>query len=266
MDCRLFDSSAPDDTELSDPRQTYAPACLTMRGKPSKPITPAVPVRLGQGDRSIEDAVSYAVTHRVRIEIRAILNEGTRSQDELAKLVRPPVGGIGYHIRELLADGSIELAFVKRVRNANKHFSRAVEMPFYTDEEIAAMPPAARQAVTGVALQAIMAEALAAFWAGKMVDDRRQWMAWRWFNVDHRGRGDIANEQARSWGRIRDIEAEATNRCAKSSEPTQSIVVSSLGYLRCRNAPLSTAAASPNRPSVVGNVLGSQGRLRAVRP
>src|SRR6478735_8955984 len=119
-----------------------------------------MPVLLGQGERSVEDAVSYAVTHRVRIEIRAILNEGTRSQDELAKLVQPPVGSIGHHLRELLADGSIELACVKQVRNANKYFYRAVEMPFYTDEEIAAMPPAARQAVTGVALQAIMVEAI----------------------------------------------------------------------------------------------------------
>ncbi len=205
-----------------------------MRGKPSEPITPAMPVLLGQGERSVEDAVSYSVTHRVRIEIRAILNEGTRSQDELAKLVRPPVGSIGYHLRELLADGSIALAYVKQVRNANKYFYRAVEMPFYTDEEIAAMPPVARQAVIGVALQAIMAEALAAFWAGKMIDDGRLWMAWRWFNVDQRGRGDIADEQARSWERVREIEAESTNRCARSGEPTKSIIVSSLGYVRCR--------------------------------
>jgi hypothetical protein len=219
---------------------------------------PATRVLLGQGERSVEDAVSYAVAHRVRIEIRAILNEGARSKDELAKLVQPPVGSIGHHLRELLADGSIELACVKQVRNANKYFYRAVEMPFYTDEEIAAMPPAARQAVTGVALQAIMAEALAAFWAGKMLDDRRLWMAWRWFNVDQRGRGDIADDQARHWERVREIEAESTNRCAKSGEPTKSIIVSSLGYVRCRSAPLSTPGASQNWPSAMGNVLGSR--------
>jgi len=223
---------------------------------------PAMPVLLGQGERSVEDAVSYAVTHRVRIEIRAILNEGTRSQDELGKLVHPPVGGVGHHLRELLADGSIELGCVKRVRNANKYFYRAVEMPFYTDEEIAAMPPAARQAVTGVALQAIMAEALAAFWAGKMLDDRRLWMAWRWFNVDQRGRGDIADEQARSWERVREIEAESTNRCAKSGEPTKSIIVSSLGYVRCRSVRSSPSGEAQNRPSAVGNVLGPQGRFK----
>jgi hypothetical protein len=245
---------------ISTYSQAYALPRLTMRGKPSKKaIAPEIPIRLGQGERSVENAVSYAVTHRVRIEIRAFLNEGARSRDELAKLVQPSAKSIGYHLRELLADGSIEVAQVKRVRNATQHFYRAVEMPFYTDEEIAAMPPAARQAVTGVALQAILAEALAAFWAGKMIDDRRLWLSWRWFNVDAQGREEIADEQARSWERVREIEAESANRCVRSGEPRQSIIVTSMGFVRCRRVPEATPPANPNEPSAVGNVLGPRG-------
>jgi DNA-binding transcriptional ArsR family regulator len=216
--------------------------------------------------RCVENAVSYAISDRVKAEILAILNEGARSREELAYLVGEPPDKIKHHIRALLKQGSIEIAYTEQVGNMNQYFYRAVKIPFYTDEEIAAMPPAARQAVTGVALQAIMAEALAAFWAGKMIDDRRMWMAWRWFNVDRRGRGDIADEQARSWERYQEIEAESTNRCAKSGEPTKSIIVSSLGYVRCRTAPSNTPGASPSRPSAVGNVLGPRGQLPAVRP
>ncbi len=227
---------------------------------------PKAPVRLGQGMRCVENAISYAIGHRIRAEILAILNEDVRSRDELAYLVGEPSDKIKHHVRALLDDGSIEIAYTEQVGNLNQYFYRAVVMPHYSDEEIAAMPPAARQAVTGVALQAIMAEALSAFWAGKMIDDRRLWVSWRWFNVDQRGRDDIADEQARSWERIRKIEAKSTNRRAKSGEPAKSIIVSSLGYVRCRNASVSTLAESPSRPTAVGSVLGSRGLSRAVRP
>jgi DNA-binding transcriptional ArsR family regulator len=192
-------------------------------------------IRLGQGKRSVAAAVSYAITHQARTEILAILNEGPRSREELARLIRAPASkNIAHHLREMLADGSIELAYVKPVRNAHEHYYRAVKIPFYTDEEIAAMPAAAREAIAGVILEGVMSEAMAALWAGKMVNDRRVWLSWRWFNVDSRGRGDIADDQARHWERVREIEAESLGRCAKSGEATKSIVVTSLGFERFR--------------------------------
>ena len=194
------------------------------------------PIRLGQGKRAVEDAVSYSVGHRIRVEILAILNEAIRTPEELAHLISEPLSKVGHHIKELLDDGSIELAHIEQVRNTVKHYYRAVEVPFYSDEEVAAMPTEAKQALAGVALQAVMAEALAAFWAGKMVDDPRLWLSWRWFNVDAQGRGDIADEQARSWGRVQEIEAESTNRRAKTGEPATSIIVTSLGYMRSRSS------------------------------
>jgi DNA-binding transcriptional ArsR family regulator/DNA-binding HxlR family transcriptional regulator len=192
-------------------------------------------IRLGQGKRSIAAAVAYAVTHQARTEILAILNEGPRSRDELARLIRAPVSNnIAHHLREMLADGSIELAYVRPVRNAFEHYYRAVEFRLYTDEEVAAMPPEGKQAICGVILEGVMAESMASLWARKMIKDRRVWLSWRWFNVDERGRGDIADEQARHWARVREIEVESLGRCAKSGEPTKSIIVASLGFERFR--------------------------------
>jgi len=194
-------------------------------------------VKLGKGKRGVEDAVSYAVGHRIRIEVLALLNEGCHTQDELAKKLRLPLSTIGHHIKALLDDGSIELAQTEMVRGTLRHYYRAVEMPFYDDDEIAAMPPEARQATAGVIMQAVMAEMMAAFWAGKMIDDRRVWLAWRWFNLDATGRDDLADEQARSWARIQQIEAESIERCNESGEPAISYIVTSLGFERCRTAP-----------------------------
>lgn len=192
--------------------------------------------KAGQG-RSIEEAVSYAVGHRIRIEVLAALNEGTRSPNELARLVGQPLSKVTHHINELVESGSIELARTEQVRNTTQHFYRAVEIPFLSDDEVRALPPKARQEITGLILQATMAESLASFWTGKMADDPRLWLSWRWFNVDAQGREEIADEQAESWARVRAIEARSTARRAKSGEEPVSIIVSSQGYERSRTSP-----------------------------
>jgi DNA-binding transcriptional ArsR family regulator len=195
-------------------------------------------------ERSVEEAVSYAVGHRIRIEVLAALNEGPRSPDELARIVRQPLSKVTHHIQELLKSNSIEIARTEQVRNFTQNFYRAVEVAYHSDEEHAALSPEERQATYGVILQAIMAEALASFWAEKMIDDPRVWLSWRWFNVDAKGRDDIADEQARSWARVQEIEAESVARRAKSGEDAASIIVSSLGYERSRT--------SPNPPATSG--------------
>lgn len=186
--------------------------------------------------RSIEDAVAYAVAHRVRVEILGYLHEGPRSPSELARLMGYPPSKVEHHIKELLASHSIELARVAPVRNTNEHFYRAVELPYFNDEEMWALPIEARQEIYGLILQSSMAEAQGAFRAGKMSSDPRVWMAWRWFNLDAQGRNDLADELARSWARVKEIEAESTNRRAGSGEEAVSIVVCTQGFERCRTS------------------------------
>lgn len=186
--------------------------------------------------RSVEDAVAYAVAHRVRVEILGYLHECPRSPSELAKLMRYPLSKVEHHIKELLASHSIELARVAPVRNTNEHFYRAVELPFFNDEEMWMMPVEVRQEIYGLILQSSMAEAQASFRAGKMSNDPRVWMAWRWFNLDVQGRNDLADELARSWRRVQEIEVESTDRRAKSGEEAVSTVVCTQGFERCRTS------------------------------
>ncbi len=239
-------------------------ACPPMPVAGSEESAPP-PIRLGQGKRGVEEAVGYALKHQRRVEILGLLNEGVRNRYELAALIGEEPNKIKHHLKELLGEGSIELAHSKRVGNLMQHYYRAVAMSFYSDEEIEALRPEERQAFAGVILQAAMAESLAALWAGKMADDRRVWLSWRWFHVDSRGREDIADEQARHWERVRECEAESTNRCAKSGESTKSIIVTSLGHLRCRRAPMATLTDDSVEPGAVGNVLRPAGSAREAR-
>lgn len=186
--------------------------------------------------RSIEDAVSYAVAHGIRVDILCYLNEAARSPTELTELMGLPLSTIEHHIKELLASFSIELARVAQVRNTTEHFYRAIELPLYTDEEMWAMPFEVRQEIYGVILQSSFAEALAAFRAGKVSNDPRVWMSWRWFNLDAQGREDMADENARSWSRMQEIETESADRRAMTGEQPVSVVVSLLAHERCRGA------------------------------
>jgi DNA-binding transcriptional ArsR family regulator len=193
--------------------------------------------RPGQSGKSIEEVVAYALGHRIRVYVLTILNEGTYTPDQLAQIIGEPLNNVSHHIRELLDGGSIELAKTEKVRNTNQHYYRAVEMPFYSEKEVEAMTPQQRKVTAGLTMQCMMAEAMSAFWAGKLHDDPRVWLAWRWFNVDGQGRQDIADEQQRSWERCQKIEAESTNRRARSGEEAASIIVSQMGFERERTAP-----------------------------
>jgi DNA-binding transcriptional ArsR family regulator len=193
--------------------------------------------RPGQRKKSIEEVVAYAVGHRIRVHILIVLNEGTYTPGEIARIISEPLNNVSNHIRELVDAGSIELAKTEQVRNMTQHYYRAVQMPHYSDEEVAAMTPEQRQVTAGLAIQSMVAEVMAGLWAGKMRSDPRLWLAWNWFNVDEQGRHDIADEQERSWQRIQEIEVESTNRRAKSGEDATSILVSQTGFERARTAP-----------------------------
>lgn len=194
--------------------------------------------RAGQSGKSIEEVVAYALGHRIRVYVLTLLNEGTYTPDQIAQIIDEPTNKVSHHVKELLDAGSIELAKVEPRGNLLQHYYRAVEMPYYSDEEIAAMTPQQRQVTIGLTLQCMSAEVMSAFWAGKMQSDPRLWVSWRWFNLDAKGREELADEQQRWWDRTREIEAESINRSAESGEETRSTVVASLGFERERSAPV----------------------------
>lgn len=204
---------------------------------------PAKPYR-GQKGKSVEERVVFALSHRTRLYVLTLLNEGSYTVDELARLIGEERENVKYHIKELMDAGAIELAKAEPVRNTQKHYYRAVEMPTYSEEEMEAMPADERQAVIGLTIQCLAAEVLASFWAGKMERDPDLWLGWRWFNLDAQGREELAEEQMRWWERVQEIEAEATNRRASSGEEAQSVVAALMSFPRERTAPEPPSASN----------------------
>jgi hypothetical protein len=194
-------------------------------------------VRAGQKGKSREERIGYSLNHWVRIFVLTLLNEGVYSPEEMAEIIGERRTAIYHHIRELHAADSIELAETRKRRNTDEHFYRAIEMPYYTEEEFMRLSVEERQEIIGLTLQCMFAEALCSYSTGKMHSDPQVWTAWRWFNVDEQGREDIADAQEGLWKRVQEIEVESTNRCAESGEQTESRVVAALGFSRARTAP-----------------------------
>jgi DNA-binding transcriptional ArsR family regulator len=203
--------------------------------------------RSGQAGKSIEEMTSYAVSHPIRVEILTILNEGTYTPRQLAALIGKPLNKVANHIRELLDGGSIEVGDIKRRGNITGHYYRAVRSSTVSDEEMAAMTPQHRQTVYGFLIQRFMAETLASFWAGKLRNDPRSWVASDWLNLDAQGRQEMVEEQDRSWARMQEIEADSFNRVAKSGEETVSYVVGQVSFERARTAPKAPDSADAER-------------------
>jgi hypothetical protein len=103
-----------------------------------------------------------------------------------------------------------------------------------------------RQISAGLIVQGLVAEIMAALWAGQMFDDPRDWLTWQPVNLDAAGRQELFEEQEESWKRLEAIKARAADRVAKTGEETAPYVISALGFERALKAPKSSHSADPD--------------------
>ena len=198
--------------------------------------------RPGQSGKSIDERLGYAISHRVRVEILVLLNEGVYTAEDIAAIIGESRQNVHHHLKELLSAGSIEIAKIEKRRNAELYHYRALEMVNYSEEAIAAMTTDERQVTAAYVVQSAVAEIMAALAAGKLSNDPAVCLAWTWINLDEEGRRVLAEEQVRWLERIQEIEAEATNRRAESGEEATSYVVAEWGFERARTAPTPPSA------------------------
>ena len=183
--------------------------------------------------KRIEDAVQYALAHKIRVEILILLNEATYTVGEIAELIDIPLSNVSNHIRRMLEDGSIEVAKNEERRGTNIYWYRAVELPYYSQEEAEALTEMERQVTAGLVVQSGMAEVMAALFKGTLADPRTI-LSWDWYNMDDPGRDELEAENLRHLDRVRQIECDAINRCAESGEETTPMLVCLFGFVRAR--------------------------------
>lgn len=187
--------------------------------------------------REMDEAVAYALGNPIRNEALAILAEGKRSTNELAKIMEVDVKLLGNHIRRLYEAGCIEIAGTAKRHNVTETFYRAVILPYITDEAYRAMSIEERRDVNGVTVQSILTETLASYRVGKMESDEDLWLLWDAVPLDLQGRKELADHLAESYETVKDIQGKAATRMCESGETGTTTIVTATAFDRCRPSP-----------------------------
>jgi DNA-binding transcriptional ArsR family regulator len=183
--------------------------------------------------KRIEEAVQYALSHKFRVEILILLNQDDYTATEVHELTGISLSNVSNHLKRLLDDGSIEVAKKEERRGTMIYWYRAVEIPYYSQEEAEALTEMQRQHIAGAIVTSGTAEIMAALWKGNLADPRTI-LSWDWYNLDAQGRAELEAENARHLERVREIECKATNRVAETKEKTTAVLVSLSAFVRAR--------------------------------
>jgi DNA-binding transcriptional ArsR family regulator len=158
-----------------------------------------------------------ALTHPLRIQILAALDERTASPSELADELEAPLGNVSYHVRQLAGLGLIKL--VKRTprRGAIEHHYKAVGRPQITDDAWAGTPATVKDAVVGAALgdlgTAVTAAAAAGGFSRPDAHLTRTQVA-----LDDRGWKELEKELNATLKRVQKIADDSGKRLAKAGD------------------------------------------------
>ncbi len=175
----------------------------------------------GRGKRPKEKVIAHSAIHPDRLDAFSILYERIASPKEVAQVLGVPLGTASFHINELKDDGVIELVKTEQRRGAVEHYYRATEFPEVDTEEWKEMPKKLRREIAGLALQAIVANSLAAFRHEKMEDDDNVYVAWMPLKLSAVGQDEVTELQAEILERLKQIEERDKEREKDDSTPVR---------------------------------------------
>jgi DNA-binding transcriptional ArsR family regulator len=161
----------------------------------------------------LDEALLKAISHPLRHRLLGLLDDRTASPNELARELGLPLGRVSYHIR-LLADlGAIELVRTEPRRGALEHYYRAVTRGWFSEEDWARLPRAARRGIVGQSLRRIFSDVTAAVDAGGFDGPASQVRSTS-LELDEQGLEEVNAVLASTAERLSQINAESADRRA----------------------------------------------------
>jgi DNA-binding transcriptional ArsR family regulator len=182
--------------------------------------------------KRVDELVVFVVQHPIRVDALAILNEREASPVEIARQIGEDLNKVGNHIKALYEHGCVELVRTAKKRGAEEHFYRASLRPYIGDEEWAQLSPEVRHEISALMFQAIVAEALAAFRAGKFDARLDRHVSWRAMKLDEQGWRNLMQELSESLNRIEAIAVAAEERLCETGEKGFPAIAAALGFER----------------------------------
>lgn len=182
--------------------------------------------------KTVDELVVFVVQHPIRVDALQILHEREASTSQIARQIGEELKKVGNHVKALAEYGCIELVRTEKKRGADEHFYRASLRPCIGDEEWAQLSPRARHEISALVFQAIVAEALAAFRAGKFDSRLDRHLSWVPMKLDEEGWSELMKELEESLERIEEIKRRADERLCGSGERGFPAIAAAMGFER----------------------------------
>ena len=182
--------------------------------------------------KTVDELVVFVVQHPIRVDALQILHEREASASDIARQIGQDLKKVGNHVKALADYGCIELVRTEKKRGAEEHFYRASLRPCIGKEEWAQLSPEARHEISALVFQAIVAEALAAFRAGKFDSRLDRHLSWVPMKLDEEGWRELMNELEESLERIQGIKERADERLCSSGEKGFPAIAAAIGFER----------------------------------
>ena len=190
-----------------------------------------------------------ALSHPLRVQILRLLEEKDGSPVELAKALGLPVNRVSYHVRQLSRFGLIKLVKKTPRRGAVEHHYRLEARPRISDQAWGQVPEIVKQAMTGAAVQQILAHVHDGAAAGGF-DRADAHLSRSDLRLDQRGWQEISKELARTLERVDDIHAASSERRKRSDHAGQvrgTVVLALLETMSAPDAPPLARRRTPKR-------------------
>jgi len=167
----------------------------------------------------VEQIVAKAFAHPLRVQILIILNERVASPNLLSQELDQSLNLVAYHVRVLEKYDCIELVDTKQRRGATEHFYRATRRQFLSDSEWARMPESLRPGLSSAMLKSVFDDIEEAISSGSLDELEDRHLSRTPMVVDRQGWDETAALLSETLDRLLTIQAQASDRVAKGSEP-----------------------------------------------
>jgi hypothetical protein len=201
-------------------QRSGAKARLAQRAPKPKPL----------GTDFLDERLSKALAHGMRVNIMAVASWRKISPSEYARETGEGINKVSYHFRRLVKYGVIELVGTEPVRGSIKHFYKGTRQAIFGGASWAKLPKSVQDGIAGAALQDLMKVAVHSIESGAFSAHDHSYLIWEPHLYD-----DLAFKAAvklleRVRKKLADFAVEAKPRLAETGQEGLLVAVALAGF------------------------------------
>ncbi len=170
------------------------------------------------GSSYVDTRVAKALSHELRVQILAVLNEQVMSPSRFSKRFGATLTTAAYHFRVLQNAGCIEIVHEDGRGRAVEHFYRATKKALFDDKAWERLPETIRNKLSARTIGALL-EAIAEGMREETFDSRTdRHAAWEKAHVDEQGWKEMSAIQREAVEKLMRVAKESRRRLIRSGD------------------------------------------------